>query len=375
MSNSRKKVLQFIVLEIILWSVLMGAHFYMHLTFKEEFSWRYPAFLLLNFLMITLLALFLWNSLKWQRLTKQWNSKSKALFFVNGEKSAHHYTKILLFRISLFFLLVSLAQPVLGVQKVKTSQRNAEIILVMDISNSMNTCDIQENISRLQVVKRGLIEMINNCKGERIGIVLFAQNAFSNLPLTKDYSAAKLFVNETETKMLSNQGTNFKAALDLANESFTKEKNKKAILILTDGENHTEIPSSSLEQLEEKEIYFAAIGVGTAEGGPILQDPDRPELGYMTDNSGKVILSKVDQNLIRKMAKLASGTAVFITSPFPNLSELLTEINRQSKGKVRDLSLEIKSNRYRIPLWIGLIFLLLSFNWSEIYRIVRKTNA
>ena len=106
-----------------------------------------------------------------------------------------------------------------------------------------------------------------------------------------------------------------------------------------------------------------------------MQDPDRPELGYMTDNSGKVILSKVDQNLIRKMAKLASGTAVFITSPFPNLSELLTEINRQSKGKVRDLSLEIKSNRYRIPLWIGLIFLLLSFNWSEIYRIVRKTNA
>jgi Ca-activated chloride channel family protein len=228
----------------------------------------------------------------------------------------------------------------------------------------MNTCDIQSEISRLQIAKRGLNELLNSCKGERVGIVLFAENAFVNLPLTKDYSAAKLFINEIETKMISNQGTNFQAAIEIAQQSFTKEKNQKAILLLTDGENHSKIPTGTLKKVKENNVFLAIIGIGKPGGGPIPYDLDRPELGYMTNESGQMILSKVDQDLIRKMAKQSNGTAVFVENAFPNLSELLTQINRVNSGKVGDLSIEIKSNQYVIPLLVGIVCWLLSLNWS-----------
>ncbi|MBU2019378.1 MAG: VWA domain-containing protein [Bacteroidetes bacterium] len=362
MHSLKKEIVRFLIIEGLLWVFCFVAYWYLASRFPDEFFVLYPFYILLNVLVLGYFTLYFYFKWKWKKLSLTWNSKTMKLFFKNPT-SKFSSVKLFLFRTALFFILLALTQPIVGVEKVKTSGRNAEVMLVVDISNSMNTCDIQSNISRLQIVKRGLNELLNNCKGERIGIVLFAQNAFVNLPLTKDYSAAKLFVNEIDTKMISNQGTNFQAALEMAQQSFTKEKNQKAILLFTDGENHSEIPNTLLETIKSDNDFLAVVGIGTASGGPIPYDLDRPELGYMTNESGKMILSKVDQSLIRKIAQLSNGKAVFVNDAFPNLSELLTQINRVNQGKVRDLSIEIKSNQYLFPLLIGIICWLLSLNW------------
>ena len=115
----------------------------------------------------------------------------------------------------------------------------------------MNTKDISKDLSRLEIAKRAMVQLVNNLRGERIGICLFANQAYVQLPITKDYGAAKLFIKEIETDLVSSQGTNVKAALEVSNEMFSEDRTAKGIIMVTDGENHEENPSAILKKIKD----------------------------------------------------------------------------------------------------------------------------
>ncbi|MFT5581117.1 MAG: Ca-activated chloride channel family protein [Psychromonas sp.] len=344
----------FIAMELLMLAAILSVFQLPHFLLDFQLKWENAFWLQLLFLPIYIL--WFKNDLRKRKLSAQFDGLLLKNFLPHFDKRQR--LKIYFLRISVFFLCLAFSQPLLGKKKVQTSSKDTEIVLALDVSNSMNTRDISDEISRLGIAKRAANELVNGLKGERIGVIIFAGNAYVQLPITNDYGAAKLFIGEIETKMISNQGTDFKKALIGASNMFSQSEAAKFVFMITDGENHEAIPEEELKSLKEKEVQFAIMGIGTQKGGLIPQDIDQPYLGYKTDENGKMVVSKVDPKLIRQMAKIAGGMSMWTQNEFPNLSELLTEINLIKAEKFGDLKLEVKRNFYQIPLAISLGFYL-----------------
>ena len=238
------------------------------------------------------------------------------------------FWKYFWWRNSLFFIVIALTQPVFGTKKVATSLKNTELIIALDISNSMNVKDLSPDDTRLTIAKRAVIQLINNLNGEKVGICVFAGNAYVQLPLTADYNAVKMYVNEIETDMVSVQGTNISEAITTSVGMFSLLKNTKAIVLVTDGESHEGNSETSIALLKQKGVVLSVLGIGSKQGGYIPQDVTKPEFGYKIDSNGKKVISKMNPNLIRELAVKANGFASVTKSCFPNLESLLDQINR-----------------------------------------------
>ena len=261
-------------------------------------------------------------------------------------------------RNTLFFLAFALAQPIFGEGKVTSTSRNAEILIALDISNSMNVRDINPMESRLSIAKRSLIQLINSLRGEKIGICVFAGNAYVQLPLTGDYDAAKMYVNEIETDMVSEQGTNIGEALLNAARMYSKAKNSKLLLLVTDGENHEGGIDESVQILKENKVQLAILGLGTKHGGYVPNDPYKPEFGYKILENGKKVVSKLNPKMLAEIAQKANGFAITSTSSFPDLENIVHQIRDLKTGESEVSDVEVKQNWYQIPLFLGIVCLL-----------------
>ena len=324
-------------------------------------DWLQPTWLVVNIL-AWVVYLFAWRNYK--RL-EEWRNQLTAdrmRWFVPHLPLQNKPLKLLLFRSAWFCMTLALAQPVIGKQTVKVSGKRGELLFVVDLSNSMNTADMGNRQTRLEVVKRAMTDVVNNCKGEKLGIAIFADRAFLQLPMTKDYGAVKLFIQDLETSMISQQGTNMQAAMEVAQRAFSKQETGKALWLFTDGENHDTLSADALDEWRSELDQLALIAVGSKKGGPVPLDAQRPELGYLTLPNGQGVISKVDSQLLRQLAKAWGGAFVWVQNEFPNLSELLTEFNRKSTGKSGDLSVEIARQLYFYPLLLSLGFWWL-FGW------------
>lgn len=285
--------------------------------------------------------------------------------FMRPVSNGYTLFKFILFRNTIVFLILAFAQPVFGKRKVAATVENLELVICLDISNSMNTRDISEDMSRLDISKRAMIQLVNNLRGERIGICLFANDALVQLPITKDYGAAKLFINEIETSLIARQGTNITAALEVSREMFSKDRTAKGIIMVTDGEHHEEQPDQILKKIREENIQLSILGIGTKQGGLVPVSPYRPDLGYKKTATGKSVVSKVNPSFIESIASKAGGKASLSSDEFPDLSALLTQIKRMKRTKIDNFDFDIRTERYQIPLVLALISWLLYFLWSK----------
>ncbi|MFM7668453.1 MAG: VWA domain-containing protein, partial [Bacteroidota bacterium] len=265
---------------------------------------------------------------------------------------------------------LTLASPIFGKKKQNALASDLELVICLDVSNSMNTKDVN-GVSRLEASKRALGQLINKLSGERIGICVFAGSAFVQLPLTLDYHAAKLFVQEIETDMVSSQGTNINEALRISNEMFTNPKTSKGIFMLTDGEDHVGLEDSIIGVLRDKKVEISILGIGSENGGPVPIDTKRPGLGYKKTADGKQVISKLNQDFIKSLAEQLNGNASVTNQAFPNVNEVLTEINQMKKGNSRNLEIEISETWYQVPLFMALLCFIVLFVYSN-FIIQRK---
>ncbi len=320
--------------------------------------------LLIVFALITVVFLFkIWRH---NQQVKDINERVLASY-MQPVSSTQRFLRFFFLRNALVFLIIALAQPIYGKKKVSGTTESLELVVALDISNSMNTKDISKELSRLDISKRALVQLINNLHGEKIGIVLFANSAFVQLPLTRDYSAAKLFIQDIDSRMISSQGTNIAEALLVSKEMFSEEKTTKGIILVTDGENHEENPDEILREIKESKVQLSVLGIGTKKGGLIPKNPHRPELGYKTNAIGKTIVSKLNPRFINEIAAKGGGHANISSSEFPNLSGLLTQINQMKRTKIDNLEFDVKEEQYQLPLFIAIISWLLYILWSKQY--------
>ncbi|NVK63145.1 MAG: VWA domain-containing protein [Flavobacteriales bacterium] len=333
---------------------------------SDKLGYIFPSAFYLLFLMIPVLGIFIFNLLRNNRMASNATTRV-AKSYLRPVSSMSAFLKFFFFRNALVLLIIAISQPVFGTKKVKGTSESLELVIALDISNSMNTRDITPNMSRLDISKRAIIQLINNLHGEKIGIALFANNAFVHLPITSDYGAAKLFIEDIETDLISSQGTNIAMALSISSRMFSKQKTTKGIILITDGEDHEGSLDKSIKELKEKNLQLSILGIGTKQGGLIPKNPHRPNLGYKTDARGKTVVSKLNEAFIDKLAAQTGGAASVSSSEFPDLSALLTEINQMKRTKIDTLEFDTKQQRYQVPLFMAILFWLAFLLWSKNY--------
>lgn len=292
----------------------------------------------------------------------------KVKFFQHfGSPSNHKKIKLwrivtsqFLWVISFSSIIIALAQPIYGKKKVKGVSKSMEIVFCLDISNSMNALDM-EGESRLEVAKRTMKGMIHQLSGEKVGLCLFAGDAIEQLPLTSDYATAEVFIEDVQTSLMSEQGTNVVSALEKGSLMLSKNNEPKCIILISDGENHEQKESEVFNFIRENGIHFFGIGIGTSAGAPIPVDPLYPETGNKRDEHGFTILSKSNGRFVKELASKMNGTAIITSQAYPDLNAILTEINHAKTTNSRNLEFEIKSSVYEYPVMLALISMFLWF--------------
>ena len=227
--------------------------------------------------------------------------------------SKHKHTiKFSVLMLALSFLIVGLANPQWGMKKEKVKRKSSDIFIALDISKSMLAEDVRP--SRLDRARQFAQNLVKKLKGERIGTIIFAGNAYLQMPLTTDYAAAQLFLKSANPNMAPSQGTAISDAIDLPERSFQEDnKHHKALVIITDGENHDEATMERARKAADNGLLIFTVGVGTTEGGFIPVDIGGGRTDYKRDESGNPVTSKLDPVLITQLADAGNGTAFNLT--------------------------------------------------------------
>ena len=360
--NTRKLAVLFLIVELLfwggfylLWTILSSGN-----SSDNTLLFKSPNFLYLSLFLVVFYVLNFRKLIRWNKIVGNSSFSGNHSFFqkVNNKQT---FIKLFLLRNAISFLVIALAHPIYGEKKEEGVKESMEIVIAMDISNSMNAKDIDKRTSRLEVAKRSVVQLINSFNGQKIGVCVFAGGAYVQLPLTNDYPIAKMFINEIETAMLSNQGTNIAQAFKTSYEMFSEEKTTKAIIMVTDGENHEANPSRILSKIKESDVQVCVLGIGTKSGGLVPVNPNRAELGYKLGEDGKYLMSKVNPKFLKSIASQVNGYATLTSNPFPNLSQLVDEIKKMKKKKHGSYSLSLKADRYQFPLVVAIICLMFYF--------------
>ncbi|MBE9481572.1 MAG: VWA domain-containing protein, partial [Bacteroidetes bacterium] len=217
--------------------------------------------------------------------------------------------KFFLIMLAYAFLIVGIANPQIGSKLEKVERKGIDLMIAIDVSNSMLSQDIKP--SRLARAKQAVSKLIDNLKGDRIGIIVFAGKAYMQLPITTDYAAAKLFLSTINTEIVPVQGTAIGDAIQLAVGSFDNNNHSKAVIIITDGENHEGNAVEEAKAAAELDIKICTIGMGLPDGAPIpVLNKYGDQIDYKKDKEGKTIITKLDETMLKQIALAGKGVYI-----------------------------------------------------------------
>jgi len=260
--------------------------------------------------------------------------------------------------IGLFFLAIAAAGPQIGTRVSPLERKGVDLVIVLDTSTSMDAEDVKP--SRLAKSKFELGQLIRKLKGDRVAIIVFAGSSHLYLPLTTDYEAALLFLNEVDTKIIPTQGTAISAAIQTAMTSFTGEKDKyKVILLVTDGEDHEGDAIKLSQQAVKSGLQIHTVGVGSDEGGLILLKNENGKIKeYKRDRDGKLITSKIDENILRNIARAGNGKFFWFDNNRDTHLDILGAIDNMEKKTISTHEFSEYEERYQALAFIALMLLI-----------------
>jgi len=275
--------------------------------------------------------------------------------------------RFVLLLLALFFLVSGLIDPKVGSRLQNIKRKGIDLYVALDVSNSMLAEDIKPN--RLDRAKLAISSLIDKLKGDRIGLIVFAGKAYKQLPLTSDYGAAKLFLSAVDTKIVPSQGTAIGSAINLAAVSFDNPKHNKAIIVITDGENHQDNPVAAAKAAADKGIKVFTIGMGLPDGAPIpLYDKDGNKT-YLRDQQGKIVITKLNEQMLQDIASAGNGAYARANNASVGLDNILKSINKIQKKELETKQFTEYEHRFQIFLALALLFLV-----AELLITERKSN-
>ena len=263
--------------------------------------------------------------------------------------------------IAMTSLIIGISNPKIGTNIEEIKREGIEIIIALDLSNSMLCEDIKPN--RLTRSKQAISNLIDQLEGDKIGLVIFAGEAYTQLPITSDYSAAKMFLENVNTQTIKNQGTNIGDAIHRSLNSFNYTNDfNKSIIIITDGEDHEEDAFKKSKEALEKGVYIHTLAVGEKGGGPI---PLLNKKGFKKDRDGNIIVSKPNFDFLSELANSANGININANNSEIGLKKLFDEINKIEKKEISDMIFTDYKDRFPFFLAISLILFMINLCINE----------
>jgi Ca-activated chloride channel family protein len=262
---------------------------------------------------------------------------------------------LLLACVGLFVIVIG--GPQFGSKLETVKREGIEVIVCLDVSNSMLATDITP--TRLDKAKQILSKLVNNLHNDKIGLIVFAGEAYIQLPITADYVSAKMFLSSINPSMVPTQGTAIGSAINLATRSFTpNETTEKTIILITDAENHEDNAVGATEEAIKKGITVNVLGIGSTKGSPI---PAPGTNGFFKDKDGNMVISRLNEKIAKDIAIAGNGIYVQTDNTNNALKVLQKELDKKAKSEVESKVYSSYDEKYQIPAWILLIILVLEF--------------
>ena len=269
------------------------------------------------------------------------------------------WVRTILFTLAFMFFVIGMARPQIGAKLKEHQSRGAEVMIALDVSNSMLARDYSP--CRLERAKLAISRLVDKLDGDRIGLVLFAGTSFVQLPITTDYVSAKMFLGSISTESVPVQGTAIGEAVNTCIRSFSAQSERsRAIIVITDGENHEDDPVEAAKQAAEMGIRVFTIGVGSPEGQPIPVAG-----GLLKDSNGEIVVTRLDENVLKDVARAGGGAYVRAGNEEFGLNPIISEIKNMDQEEFNSIVFEEYDEQYMYFFAIALVLLTIQMLVGE----------
>lgn len=311
-------------------------------------------------LLIPALMIFFWYSrIKRRKAMARFGHREILSVLMPEASKARPVIKYFLLLLALTSIIIGIARPQFGSQLKNVKREGIEIMIALDVSNSMMAEDIEPN--RLERSKRAISQLVDKLSDDKIGLIVFAGEAYTQLPITSDYVSAKLFLNSISTQIVPTQGTAIGAAIDLAAKSFTPQfVGNKVIIVITDGENHEDDALGAAAKAAEQGIVVHTIGLGSPKGA-LIPDYSNGQKGYKKDSKGNTIVTKLDEQMLQKIAQAGKGMYIRANNTQMGLNALYNEVDKMEKTEMESQVYADYDEKFQYFIGLGLFLILLEF--------------
>lgn len=339
------------------------------------FRFANPEYLNLLYLLPVLIAAFWYLGRNRKKLLQNFADKELHKTLFPTDSNLKRWTKFVIILLALTCLVFAAANPQVGTKMQEVKQSGIDVYILLDVSNSMMAEDIKPN--RLEKAKYQISNLINKLRGDRIGLIIFAGQAYVQIPLTTDYAAANLFLSAVDVNSVPSQGTAIASAINLATASFDTLSTQKVIIAITDGEDHEGDVQKAVESAVSRGIKVYTIGLGSQAGVPIPVYNNRNQMvGFKKDKAGNTVLTKLDEEALKKIAIDGNGKYFRGTNYEDHLDKIYTELSELEQtefGVKKVTDYEDRFYYFLIPALLLLVFeLFISEKKSPLYARINK---
>lgn len=330
------------------------------------FRFEEPAYLYLLLLIPVLAIFYLYTNYRRKKAIRNFGDPDLMSMLMPDASKYRPDVKFSIVLLALGLFAFLLARPQFGSKLENVKRKGVEVVIALDISNSMLAQDIQP--TRLDKAKRLIAKLIEKFDNDKVGLIVFAGDAFTQLPITSDYISAKMFLGTISPELINKQGTAIGAALDLASRSFSPQEDRgRAIILITDGENHEGGALEAAQAAHKKGIQVNVLGIGSPEGSPITI-PGTNE--YRKDSNGNIIVTKLNESMCQQISKAGNGIYVRVDNSNVAQKAIIQEIDKMSKKDVETQVYSEYNEQFQVFAWAILILLVI-----EILILERKNPA
>jgi Ca-activated chloride channel family protein len=316
------------------------------------------------YLFIPLTLVLIWYAYQGKKLRvglETLGTASIKKFLFNRVKYSRIRLRSRLIILGIIFILLASVGPQIGMKLTELTREGVDIFILLDTSTSMNAMDVKP--SRIEKAKYELGRLLNKLEGDRAGLIAFAGSAHLHCPLTEDYSASRLFLNMMDTDLITTQGTDLAAAIQLALDHVETDDEKfKVFVLVSDGEDHQGEAITLAKQAQELGIIIHTMGVGTSAGGPIpIFDNSGNRVEFKKNRIGQVVTSTLNETTLDEIARITGGIYIRVENQVNAIAPLLKEIDKMEKKELKSHVFSQYEDRYQVFLIIGLILFLAEF--------------
>lgn len=330
----------------------------------DQLRFEHEGYLYGLLLIPVLVLLFVFMQYRQKKALRQWGDSRTGERFLIDFPAYKRWVKLTLLAAAVGFLSLGLANLQYGSKEKKVEQKGVDVVIALDLSKSMLTEDVEPN--RLKKAKYFIRQMLNKLVNDRVGIIVFAGNAYMQMPLTVDYSAANLFLNSLSTEMVPTQGTAIGDAIELSMEAFDEnQKQHQAVVVISDGENHSGDALKAVKKANSKGVTVHTIGVGTKKGAPIPVKEGGNQVDFVRNKKGEVVVSQLNETILKQIAEKGDGVYLHLRNNQQTVKAFDKALNQMEQRKFDKKVYTDYRDQFQYFLAGALLLLLVEFFLKE----------